>query len=214
MDNKLILAVQRIAARIANFLTNSKKSAKKYDSLAAVQVRIDKLRHEWVSYEEAWTTWQQAEDELAFKEAAGELDETATEKERRSPAFEEDDRDNVEAMVEEAELYLQKLRAKYEPPIVAPPAAGAPVNAACANIRLPAIKPPTFSGEWEEWVTFRDVFKALVNDNASLHDVHRLHLLREACIGKAADEIAGIALADGNFATAWDALVRKFETNG
>lgn len=70
---------------------------------------------------------------------------------------------------------------------------------------------PTFTGEIEDWISFRDLYRSMITNNHSLNNLHRLHHLRAACKGKASDLIQSIAVVDGNFAVAWDALVKRYE---
>lgn len=68
-----------------------------------------------------------------------------------------------------SQLELINLRCRFvQPAVVAYSCTGdAPANdhVVGANFQLPAIQLPTFAGEWDEWVSFRDVFRALVNDD-------------------------------------------------
>lgn len=48
------------------------------------------------------------------------------------------------------------------------------------NVKLPTIRLPLFSGQYNEWLEFRDSFKALINENISLTDIQRFYYLRSA----------------------------------
>lgn len=46
------------------------------------------------------------------------------------------------------------------------------------EIKLPQINIPTFSGKYEEWQTFYDLFTSLIHKNTKLSPVHKLHYLK------------------------------------
>jgi hypothetical protein len=53
------------------------------------------------------------------------------------------------------------------------------------KIKLPDIPLLVFSGNLNEWVYFREKFKALITDNAALHYVQKHHYLRNSLLGEA-----------------------------
>lgn len=191
-----MLDVQRMSDAIKRFDGNTKKSVGRLEKPEEVQSRLQQLDSKWAEFVRAWKAWQTVSDSAKVE-----------------PAFVEEFFDDVEDRCAIARATLLGLQRKLEP-VVQQQAAVAvhmPVAGVNQNLRLPPIEPPTFSGEWDEWVSFRDLFTALVIKNTSLSDTHRLHLLRVACIGAAADEISGIDLSEGNFQIAWDALTKRFE---
>lgn len=52
-------------------------------------------------------------------------------------------------------------------------------------IKLPKIVIPIFSGNYSEWVTFKDLFESLVHNNKSINDVEKLHYLKGYLTGEA-----------------------------
>ncbi|KAL0849314.1 hypothetical protein ABMA28_013636 [Loxostege sticticalis] len=51
-------------------------------------------------------------------------------------------------------------------------------------VKLPKISIPTFSGNYSEWPTFRDLFVSLVDKNSSLDNVQKLHYLKGQLSGE------------------------------
>jgi TolA-binding protein len=47
-------------------------------------------------------------------------------------------------------------------------------------VKLPNIHLPAFSGVFTEWITFRDSYNALINDNRDLSDIQKFHSLRSS----------------------------------
>lgn len=169
-----MIEVKRMGARVERFNTNTKKS-------------VGRLT--MPEFHETWATWQTASDQTD-----GEL-----------PAYDEEFYDHVNDQCASARATLYGIQRRMEgamAPVAAAGQAMAPAeNGGNMNMRLPPIQPPTFSGEW---VSFRDLFSALVIKNTSISNTHRLHLLRVACIGAAANENSGIELSEGNFKIACD----------
>lgn len=52
---------------------------------------------------------------------------------------------------------------------------------------LPPIKLPPFSGDFQDWETFRDRFTALIIENKELSDFSRMHFLTSSLVGAARD---------------------------
>ncbi|XP_025264300.1 uncharacterized protein LOC112637855 [Camponotus floridanus] len=50
---------------------------------------------------------------------------------------------------------------------------------------LPRIKLPPFSGAYEDWPSFRDLFLSLVGENPSVSNIERFHYLRSCVKGSA-----------------------------
>jgi len=76
---------------------------------------------------------------------------------------------------------------------------------------LPPIKIPPFSGNYDEWETFRDRFKSLIIENQDLSAFARMHFLSSSLTGRALDSIKNIQITADNFDIAWKALVSRFE---
>ncbi|XP_024868672.1 uncharacterized protein LOC112452614, partial [Temnothorax curvispinosus] len=67
-------------------------------------------------------------------------------------------------------------------------AAAAPSNAAqrsessntptTASVKLPEIKLTPFDGEWENWLTFKNIFTELIQNNVRLNDTQRFYYLK------------------------------------
>ncbi|EGT34663.1 hypothetical protein CAEBREN_24447 [Caenorhabditis brenneri] len=67
-----------------------------------------------------------------------------------------------------------------------------------------------FDGEPENWSTFYDIFKPIVEENSELLEVVKFALLKKACKGKAGDMIKVFTSAE-NFKEAIDRLKKNYE---
>ncbi|XP_075977354.1 uncharacterized protein LOC142977361 [Anticarsia gemmatalis] len=75
--------------------------------------------------------------------------------------------------------------------------------------KLPRIQIPTFSGKYDEWPTFKDLFTALVH-NTTISDVQKLHYLKTSVSGEAEALLRHIQITENNYAHAWGLLQARF----
>ncbi|XP_018373217.1 PREDICTED: uncharacterized protein LOC108767715 [Trachymyrmex cornetzi] len=78
-------------------------------------------------------------------------------------------------------------------------------------VRLPKIDLPSFSGAYEDWHPFFDIFNSLIHSNNSLGDIQKFHYLKSALKGEAAETIASIEISGLNYADAWSRLRERYE---
>lgn len=84
-------------------------------------------------------------------------------------------------------------------------------NCLNTDIKLPAIQIPTFSGNYTDWPSFRDLFTSIVHKNTTLDDVEKLHYLRSLVSGEAELLLRNIKITNDNYTLAWDSLHKRFE---
>lgn len=76
-------------------------------------------------------------------------------------------------------------------------------------VNLPRIQLPTFSGKYEDWPTYQDLFNALVH-NTKLTNVQKLHYLKTSVSGEAELLLRHIQITDSNYKQAWESLEKRF----
>ena len=76
--------------------------------------------------------------------------------------------------------------------------------------KLPRIPLPTFSGKYEDWASFCDLFTTLVHDVPRLSDATKLQYLKLCLTGKAADLIRDVTTTSANYVSTWRALKARF----
>ncbi|XP_036148445.1 uncharacterized protein LOC118647509 [Monomorium pharaonis] len=76
---------------------------------------------------------------------------------------------------------------------------------------LPRIQLPQFSGKYNEWNSFRDLFLSIMGQDVSTSSVEKLHYLKTCLKGEAALLIRNVPTTAENFERAWNTLVRRFE---
>lgn len=76
---------------------------------------------------------------------------------------------------------------------------------------LPRIKLPIFSGDYQSWRSFHDLFTSLIRDNADLLNVEKMHYLKTCVTGEATRLVCNLSLSGDNFVVAWSLLVMRYE---
>lgn len=77
-------------------------------------------------------------------------------------------------------------------------------------VHLPKIQLPTFSGGYEAWPAFKDLFMSLVHDNPTLSDVQKLHYLKTSVSGEAEALLKHIQVTASNYSSAWEILSTRY----
>jgi len=78
-------------------------------------------------------------------------------------------------------------------------------------LKLPNINLPTFNGEYNQWITFRDTFEAIIDSNTNLSKVQKFYYLQSAVKGTAAQCFQSLSLSNENYDAAWTLLKSRFE---
>lgn len=80
-----------------------------------------------------------------------------------------------------------------------------------SHLTLPKVYVPTFTGDYQSWKSFYDLFDALINKNATLTDVEKLHYLKSSVGGEAERLIQHLTIANSNYKPAWDILTSRYD---
>lgn len=77
-------------------------------------------------------------------------------------------------------------------------------------VQLPKIQLPTFTGTYEAWPAFSDLFISLVHNNTNLSDVQKLHYLKTSVAAEAESLLKHIQVTSNNYTYAWDILKTRY----
>jgi hypothetical protein len=88
---------------------------------------------------------------------------------------------------------------------------GGSVDNSNGHIRLPVIQLPSFDGKYENWTSFKDMFTATVDSNASLSGAQKLQYLNASLKGEAAMLIKAMQITDDNYNQAWVTVNERYE---
>ncbi|XP_075157832.1 uncharacterized protein LOC142231099 [Haematobia irritans] len=79
------------------------------------------------------------------------------------------------------------------------------------SVKLPPCDTELFSGGYDKWPGFRDMFSAIYIKHQKLSPAQKLFHLRAKTRGEANQIVRQFALTDDNFGLAWDALRQRYE---
>ncbi|XP_070515871.1 uncharacterized protein [Cardiocondyla obscurior] len=83
-------------------------------------------------------------------------------------------------------------------------------KAACRAART-QIQVPTFSGRYEDWPAFRDLFSSVVIHDKTLSPVERLHFLKTSLKGEAELLIRHVPVTNANFERSWKLVTDYYD---
>ncbi|XP_055590945.1 uncharacterized protein LOC129743026 [Uranotaenia lowii] len=78
------------------------------------------------------------------------------------------------------------------------------------HVKLPQIKLQSFSGDIDEWLSFRDLFLSLIHTKADLPNVEKFHYLKGCLSGEAKALVDPLSITAVNYQVAWDILMKRY----
>ncbi|XP_046145647.1 uncharacterized protein LOC123988932 [Osmia bicornis bicornis] len=156
------------------------------------------------SLQEIWREARGAHAEISMREdAEGDAYLTDNMIERLQTAYE----DTLDFL-----LTVQAELEAAEPPTLptGPPIASSSLTLEHRAAKLPKLDLPTFSGQYEDWENFCDLFTTLVHNAPGLADATKLQYLKTCLKGAAADLVKDVTTMNANYATTWQALKARF----
>ncbi|XP_055543206.1 uncharacterized protein LOC129728775 [Wyeomyia smithii] len=79
------------------------------------------------------------------------------------------------------------------------------------DLKLPQVNIPTFSGDYLEWQSFKDLFDSLIEQNPTLKDSQKLYFLKINLAGEAASLISHLKIEDANYKPALEKLASRYD---
>lgn len=76
---------------------------------------------------------------------------------------------------------------------------------------LPQTKLPIFDGTLKNWISFRDTFVSLVQNNESLSNLQKFYYLRGLLKDYAARTIQSLGVSEENYKLVWQSLQIRYE---
>ena len=77
--------------------------------------------------------------------------------------------------------------------------------------KLPLLNTPTFSGSYDTWLGFHDLFKSLVDNNNTISEIEKLYYLKGCLKDEAAEILDSIELSAENYSVAWSLLKDRYD---
>ena len=79
------------------------------------------------------------------------------------------------------------------------------------HLKFPPIKLPIFSGHYDSWISFSDMFKTMIHEYDSLPEIQTFHYLKSSLSGEAERLISNLNMTSSNYTSAWELLVERYE---
>lgn len=90
-------------------------------------------------------------------------------------------------------------------------ASSATTSTSAPRITLPRIQLPTFTGKYEDWPAFRDLFVSLIGQDKATKPVEKMHYLK-SCVKDEADLlIRNLSATEANYERAWQTFNDYYE---
>ncbi|XP_025267450.1 uncharacterized protein LOC112638978 [Camponotus floridanus] len=80
-----------------------------------------------------------------------------------------------------------------------------------SRIKLPKIELPVFTGSYDDWYSYQDVFEKLIYANEGLSEIEKFHYLRSSLKDKAAEIRKSIETITDNYNDAWASVKERFD---
>ncbi|XP_044596707.1 uncharacterized protein LOC123273371 [Cotesia glomerata] len=77
--------------------------------------------------------------------------------------------------------------------------------------KLPTTELPKFDGNFENWLSFKNTFKTLIDGRNDLDDLNKFLYLRGCLTGSAANKLALFSARAENYTRAWDLLTETYQ---
>lgn len=80
-------------------------------------------------------------------------------------------------------------------------------------VKLPEISLPKFSGNQSQWISYRNLFNSLIEQNEGLDAASKMHYLLSSLEGQALEVVKGLAISQDNYKIARDALFERYNSD-
>ena len=77
-------------------------------------------------------------------------------------------------------------------------------------VKLPTVNLPTFDGNYDHWITFRDMFTSLIHNNPSIGTVEKFYYLKTSLSGEAASVLDNLDISASSYELSWSLLSNRY----
>ncbi|CAG9087988.1 unnamed protein product [Plutella xylostella] len=195
---KLCQSQRLLSERIAKLLTNTKKTPKTRYTEGYIETRMETLEGYWT----------------LFNTQYNEINNTVTDEVLAEIRL--DIHENFDT-AEEAYLELKTLLkdclielTKKDTQQCSTENAANNDTTSIKRTKLPPIPIPTFSGNYNDWMSYRYLFIALIHNDTELSKIEKHHYLKSSLTGEAQQLLKHFSLTDANYDAAWKTLEDRY----
>ncbi|XP_071652192.1 uncharacterized protein [Temnothorax longispinosus] len=187
----LIQGQRDLHGRISRVVENLRKLGQANITAGAVQSRLASLESCWNKFEEQ--------------------DKTLRTVHREAVSGTSYLKEDFFSLVEEVYLNQKGTLLDCSTRLSRTPQAESRADPSASRTTLPRIQLPEFTGRYEDWPAFRDLFQSLIGKDSSLSEVERLHYLKVSLKEDAEALIKNLPTTAENYRRAWKILCEQFE---
>lgn len=122
--------------------------------------------------------------------------------------------DSVVPAIARMSKFLKDCKAKRKEEEASSSSSGSrgssPGKGSSGGLRVPHFRIPMFSGKYDEWPSFRDMFVTLVDENERMKAPQKLGFLKSNLCGEALTLVNNLALTEANYKDAWDLIKERY----
>ncbi|CAB3238247.1 unnamed protein product [Arctia plantaginis] len=187
-------------------LENLKRAEKNYKKSPKDRIKAPYLETRLESLEDLWK---------AFKEGHKHVISKLTKDEDRDDSyFIEDTYEEFEELYIQYKSSLKEALQPFSVPSYVHRQTSTPVSdlehSTKSDVKLPRIQIPKFSGRYEEWQSFYDLFSSLIHNNKSLSPVQKLQYLKSNLSGEPEVLLRNFTTTNANYDEAWNELEKRY----
>lgn len=168
-----------------------------------IKERLDKLTEVWEKFQNIQYAIREARKQ-GIQEQDEQIEAIETEEEAQEKEFE----DSYFKLVAIAKRMLNQINSATIP-VTAATTEAIPIMK--QSVKLPTITLPTFTGQYSQWMHFKDSFISTIHRNPTLTEIQKLQYLRGSLKGEALEFIEELETTEENYTIAWDLLNSHYE---
>ncbi|XP_058980324.1 uncharacterized protein LOC131803245 [Musca domestica] len=168
---------------------------------SSLQVELDDLERRWRQLAHVYDDEMTSSDSNLSKEAKGAMHGKFSECCRSYKECKSSILDLIQ--IEQQKLLGSVSKSKEENKVAS--------NDTSFSLKIPACDTEVFSGGYDNWPSFRDMFTAIYSNHQKLSPAQKLFHLRAKTRGEASLIVKRFPLTDNNFELAWEALRQRYE---
>lgn len=184
-------SIKASCTRLKNYIESIRDMS--HDACVQLQVRKDKLENWWNNYDEIQSQIEVIEQNPESEER-GIFEATYFDLMTRLRSLIEGFQGNQDLQVPISNIVNNQHRGQE-----------------ISRVKLPRLNLPVFSGKYQEWTSFSQMFRTTISGNNNLSDIEKFQYLCTSLTDDAADVIESLELSGENFIVAWRMLEERYD---
>lgn len=204
------IEIEELLAYQRELLENLKNAEKNYKKAPKDRIKRSYLETRLEALEELWNNFKVGHKQTILKLSKLEDKEDSYCEENIYEQFEEAFIQYKSNLKEALQPFLDSFKLQFPTSSqISTPNNGSQTPFNC-DIKLPRVQIPTFTGKYDEWQSFYDLFSSLVHNNKSLSPVQKLQYLKSNLVGEPEVLLRNYSITNANYEEAWNELEKRY----